>query len=143
MYVRKEKYLDGQLIKSIYAQYSTWIVRVQTTSEIYREISTTVPLCLIQLISPFSQIFQKRELVKDFGVYVKFVDLELFEQSSKSSATGLMRNLIGIWYTNARLAACSATSGINPNIRTAVFSKLNLYMCLLMVVLLVLPFLLL
>ena len=64
--------------------------------------------------------------MKDFGVYVKYVDLELFEQSSKSSATGLMRNLIGIWYTNARLAACSATSGINPNIRTAVFSKLHM-----------------
>ena len=71
--------------------------------------------------SPFH--FQKRELVKDFGVYVKFVDLELFEQSSKCSATGLMRNLIGIWYTNARLAACSANCGINPNIRTVVFSK--------------------
>ena len=62
--------------------------------------------------------------MKDFGVYVKYVDLELFEQSSKSSAIGLMRNLIGIWCTNARLAAYSATSGINPNIRTAVFRKL-------------------
>lgn len=90
---------------------------------------------------PFTHftLFQKRELVKDFGVYVKYVDLELFEQSSKSSATGLMRNLIGIWYTNARLAACSATSGINPNIRTAVFSKLSMFVSM---VLLYRPFLL-
>ena len=63
---------------------------------------------------------------------MKFVDLELFEQSSKSSATGLMRNLIGIWYTNARLAACSATSGINPNIRTALFSKLSMLVLMVM-----------
>ena len=64
--------------------------------------------------------------MKDFGVYVKYVELEHFEQSSKNSPTGLMRNLISIWYSNARLAACSATSGINPNIRTSVFSKLNI-----------------
>lgn len=79
--------------------------------------------------------------MKDFGVYVKFVDLELFEQSSKTTATGLMRNLIGIWYSNARLAACSATSGINQTIRTAVFSKLSMFV-LLEVLYVHLPFLL-
>ena len=70
--------------------------------------------------------------MKGFGVYLKFVDLEMFEQSSKSSTTGLMRSLMGIWYSNARLAACSATSGINPNIRTAVFSKLSIFVLIIL-----------
>ena len=52
-----------------------------------------------------------------------FVDLEQAEQSSKNTATGLMRALIQVWYSKERLAACSAISGINLTIRTAVFSK--------------------
>ena len=66
---------------------------------------------------------QKRELVKGFRVYISFVELEQAEQSSKNSATGLMRALVQVWYSKERLAACSATSGINSTIRTAVFSK--------------------
>ena len=66
---------------------------------------------------------QKRELVKGFGVYVSFVDLEQAEQSSKNTATGLMRAIISLWYSGKRLAACSANSGIRNTIRTAVFSK--------------------
>ena len=66
---------------------------------------------------------QKRELVKGFGVYIHFVDLEQAEQTSKNTATGLMRALIQVWYTKERLAACSATLGIHATIRTAVFSK--------------------
>ena len=61
---------------------------------------------------------------------MKFVDLELFEQLSKITATGLMKNLIGVWYSNARLAAYSAISGINQTIRTAVFSKLSMFVLL-------------
>ena len=56
-------------------------------------------------------------------MYVKFVDLEHAEQCSKTSATGLMRALLLIWYLPERLAACSATHGINPTIRTVIFSK--------------------
>ena len=44
------------------------------------------------------QPFQKRELVKNFGVYVNFVDLEQCEQSSKKSPTGLIRGLSSIWH---------------------------------------------
>ena len=62
--------------------------------------------------------------MKGFGIYIHFVDLEQSEQSCKNSATGLMRNLISLWYSNFRLAACSATSGINSSIRTAIFSEL-------------------
>ena len=39
-----------------------------------------------------------RELVKDFGVYVKFVDLEQAEQLSKGTLNGLMRALVCLWY---------------------------------------------
>ena len=54
--------------------------------------------------------FTEKELVKGFGVYIKYmyVDLEQAEHSSKSSPTGLMRALISIWYLRRRLAACSA-----------------------------------
>ena len=41
-------------------------------------------------------IMQKKELVEGFGVYIKFVDLEQCEHSSKSTATGMMRALISI-----------------------------------------------
>ena len=63
---------------------------------------------------------------------MKYVDLERAEKSSKNTATGLMRSLISIWYSGERLAGCSATSGINSTIRTAVFSKLyyNTYKCI-------------
>ena len=67
---------------------------------------------------------QKRELVDGFGMYIKYIDLELCEQSSKHSATGLMRALSAVWYSWEHLAACSATSGINKTIKTATFSKL-------------------
>jgi hypothetical protein len=63
----------------------------------------------------------KKELVEGFGVYIKFVQLEQAEQCSKNSPTGLMRALIATWYSRERLAGCSATSGINNVIRTAVF----------------------
>ena len=58
-----------------------------------------------------------------YGVYVSFIDLESKEQGSKGIATGLMQNLIGIWYPPRRLAASSASKGFNGRIRTAVFSK--------------------
>ena len=48
----------------------------------------------------FHYSFQRKELVKDFGVYIKFVDLEQCEQSSKQGGTGLMRHLISIFYSN-------------------------------------------
>ena len=48
---------------------------------------------------------------------------------SKDTPTGLMRALISIWYSKRRLAAYSATSGINANIRTAVFSECNTLKC--------------
>ena len=67
---------------------------------------------------------QKRELIDGFGVYIKYIDLEQCEQSSKHSATGSMRALIAVWYSRERLAACSTTSGINETIKTAIFSKL-------------------
>ena len=56
-------------------------------------------------------------------MYAKFVDLEQAEQGSKNTATGLMRALMGLWYSRHRLAACSANSGINTTIRTSIFSK--------------------
>ena len=65
---------------------------------------------------------QKKELVQGFGVYIRYVDLEQAEQQSKNSATGLMRSLMSVYYGRERLAACSANSGINITIRTAVFS---------------------
>ena len=65
---------------------------------------------------------QKRELVENLGVYVSYLDLESKQLSSKGSATGLMRQLISVYYKPQRLAACSASS-INSKIRTAVFSK--------------------
>ena len=38
---------------------------------------------------------------------------------------------MSIWYGRERLAACSAKSGINDTIRTAVFSKLSInHMCI-------------
>jgi len=58
---------------------------------------------------------QKRELVDSFGVYIKYVDLEMAEQQSKNSATGLMRALISHWYSRKRLASCSLKSGINES----------------------------
>lgn len=62
-------------------------------------------------------------MVDGFGVYVGFIDMEQAEQSSKHSATGLMRALINIYHTKERLAACSATSSIHTRIRTAIFSE--------------------
>ena len=79
-------------------------------------------------------IFQKKELVAGFGVFVKYVDLELAEQLSKNTPTGLMRSLISIWYSRERLAGCSATSGINQTIRTAVFSKYINTFCKLIII---------
>ena len=35
-----------------------------------------------------------------------------------------MRSLLSIFYSNQRLASCSATVGINKEIRTTIFSKL-------------------
>ena len=61
--------------------------------------------------------------MEGLGIYIKFIELEQCEQSSKNSPTGMMRALISVWYTRERLAACSATSGINQTIKTAIFSK--------------------
>lgn len=58
------------------------------------------------------------------GVYISFVDLENYGNSSKQTATGLMRSLLSVWYNPQRLAACSATKGINSQIKAAIFSKL-------------------
>ena len=68
---------------------------------------------------------QKRELVDGLGVYIKYIKLEQCEQSSKNSPTGMMRALISLWYSREHLAACSAASGINQTIKTAIFSKYN------------------
>lgn len=68
-------------------------------------------------------LLQKRELVKGFGIYIKYVDLEQAEQTSKNTATGLMRALMSVWYSRERLAGCSANSGINTTIKTCIFSK--------------------
>lgn len=64
-------------------------------------------------------------MVDGFGVYVAYVDLEQAEQCSKNTGTGLMRALVNKGYRRERLAACSATSGINQTIRTVIFSNLN------------------
>jgi len=61
--------------------------------------------------------------VEGFGVYIRYVDLEMAEQQCKTSPTGLMRALIGVWYNRERLAACSMKSGINDTIKTALFSE--------------------
>ena len=63
--------------------------------------------------------------MEGLGVYIKFIELEQCEQSSKNTPTGMMRALISVWYGRERLAACSATSGINKTIKTAIFSKHN------------------
>ena len=52
--------------------------------------------------------YLEKELVKGFGVYIKYVDLEQCEQTSKNSPTGLMRALMSIWYSREQLAAYSA-----------------------------------
>ena len=67
--------------------------------------------CYYLFSSHFHHPFQRKELVKDFGVYVKFVDLEQCG-TIKQSGTGLMRSLISIFHSNERLVACSATIGI-------------------------------
>ena len=67
-------------------------------------------------------LINQKELVDGFGVYIRFVELEQAEQCGKNSATGLMKKLI-FQYRRERLAACSATSGLNKTIMTAVFSK--------------------
>ena len=78
---------------------------------------------LMYSITTLYYSFQKRELVKGFGVYIKYIDLEHAEQAGKNTPTGLMRALLSTWYTSQRLASCSATSGLNVNIRTAIFSE--------------------
>lgn len=60
-------------------------------------------------------------------VYASIVDLEGKEQTSKDSCTGLMRHLISLWYPQQRLAVSYASKGINERIRTAVFSKIDVY----------------
>ena len=72
---------------------------------------------------------QKQELIKGFGIYIKYVNLEQTEQTSKNTATGLMRALMSVWYSHERLARCSATSGINNTIKTCIFSKYHYYAC--------------
>ena len=56
-------------------------------------------------------------------MFLRFVDLEHAEQSSKPTPTGLMRSLIGVFYTPERLAGCSAKRGLNDTITTVIFSK--------------------
>lgn len=59
--------------------------------------------------------------MKDFGVYVKYVDPEAAEQTSKGTPTGLIRALIsGI---RERDFSASSETSINVIIRTAVFSE--------------------
>ena len=50
---------------------------------------------------------QKRELVQNLGIYISYIDLESKELASKGSATGLMKQLISVYYKPQRLAACS------------------------------------
>ena len=46
----------------------------------------------------FFNLLQKCELVENMGVYISFVDLETHANSSKQTATGLMRTLLSVWY---------------------------------------------
>ena len=55
---------------------------------------------MLSILSVFP--VQKTELVPGFGVYIKYIDLEQAEQTSKSSATGLMRALISVFYSRER-----------------------------------------
>ena len=66
---------------------------------------------------------QKIKLVEGYNVYLKKVDFDIAVNSSKDSVTGLMRSLIGIFYTKQRLAACSSSNGLNKEIKGAVFRK--------------------
>lgn len=55
------------------------------------------------IIHKLSFQFIEKELVKGFGVYAKFVHVEQCEQNCKTSATGLIRSLISIWYSRRGL----------------------------------------
>jgi hypothetical protein len=57
----------------------------------YASSPTVTPLYLHDL-----SLLQKRELIKGFGIYIKYVDLEQAEQTSKNTATGLMRALMSV-----------------------------------------------
>jgi hypothetical protein len=59
------------------------------------------------------------------------VDLEQAEQCSKNTSTGLMRELIAMWYNRQRLAASSANSGRNSTIRTAVLVSIIVFLLIL------------
>ena len=85
------------------------------------QVTTVTPLYNIYLHD--LSLLQKRELIKGFGIYIKYVDLEQAEQTSKNTATGLMQALMSVWYSRQRLAGCSATSCINNTIKTCIFSK--------------------
>ena len=63
------------------------------------------------------------ELIANSGVYIKVSDLKAIEQTPKESPTALMRSFISIWYSGRLLASCSATKGINPDIKNAVFGE--------------------
>jgi len=66
---------------------------------------------------------QKVELQEKSGVYVLKSELMAALELAKPTPTGLMRTLIGIFYTTERLACSSATKGINTQIKTAIFGN--------------------
>ena len=82
-------------------------------------ITKTPPL--LQFLSILPK--QKVELISNSGVYIKVSDLKAIEQTPKESPTALMRSLISIWYSGRLLASCSATKGINPDIKNTVFGE--------------------
>ena len=86
--------------------------------------NTTVILYCYYVISSLLQI---RELIKGFGIYIKYVDLKQAEQTSKNTVTGLMRALMSIWYSRERLAIYSA---INTTIKTCISSRSMHVVCL-------------
>lgn len=61
--------------------------------------------------------------MEGYGVYINIIDLEQAQQQCKASPTRLMRALMGVYYSCERLAACSATHGIDTMIKIAIFSK--------------------
>ena len=113
--------------------YQITTVDLQREQQAFRTgegVSSCIRICIVAIISIIC-ITQKKELVEGFGVYIKYVDVEQCEQTSKNSPTGLMKALMSIWYSREQLAPCSAKSGINDTIRTAVFSKLSTnHMCI-------------
>ncbi len=102
--MEQEEFETGDGVSSCYAEFT---VIAQLITHLFHDIV----------------LFQK-ELVDNFGVYISYLDLESRQLASKGSASGLMRQLMSVWYRPERLAESAASCGINGKIRTALFSVL-------------------